>query len=81
LLSRVVDDAEVIMGKELRLAGLTAVEHLCRYKVLQISVVGQDSDRGFGFFKFRTLFFKAADDSKQFLVVDLVIILDGGVLL
>ena len=44
-------------------------------------MIGQDSDRGLGSFEFGTPFFKAADDSKQFLVVDLVIALDGGVLL
>jgi hypothetical protein len=44
-------------------------------------MIGQDSDRGLGSFEFGTPFFEAADDSKQFLIVDLVIALDGGVLL
>jgi hypothetical protein len=44
-------------------------------------MIGQDSDRGLGSFEFGTPFFKAADDSKQFLIVDLVIALDGRVFL
>jgi hypothetical protein len=81
LFSRTVDDTEVITGQELRLAGLTAVQHLRCYEILEISIIGQDSDRGLGSFEFRTPFFKAADDSKQFLIVDLIVTLDGGVLL
>jgi len=81
LLSGAVDNAEVITGQELRLAGLTAVQHLCCHEILEISMIGQDSDRGLGSFEFRTPFFKAADNSKQFLVVDLVITLNGGVFL
>jgi hypothetical protein len=55
---------EVVTGQEFRLAGLSVVKHLYCYKVLQVSVVGQDSDRGFSSFEFRALFFKVADDSE-----------------
>jgi hypothetical protein len=44
-------------------------------------MIGQDSNQGFSSFEFRAPFFKAVDDSKQFLIVDLVIALDRGVFL
>jgi hypothetical protein len=44
-------------------------------------VIRQDSDRGLSSFEFRTPFFKATDDSEQFLIVDLVITLNGRVFL
>jgi hypothetical protein len=44
-------------------------------------VIRQDSDRGLSSFEFRTLFFKVTDDSEQFLIVDLVITLNGRVFL
>ena len=44
-------------------------------------MVGQDSDRGLGSFEFGTPFFKAADDSEQFFIIDLVITLNGRVFL
>ena len=44
-------------------------------------MVRQDADRRFGSFEFGTPFFKAANDSKQFLIVDFVITLNCGVFL
>jgi hypothetical protein len=44
-------------------------------------VIRQDSDRGLSSFEFGTPFFKAANDSKQLFIVDLVITLNGGVFL
>jgi hypothetical protein len=60
---------------------LSVVKHLCCYKVLQISVIRQDSGRRLGSFKFGTLFFKAIDDSEQFFIVNLVITLNSRVFL
>jgi hypothetical protein len=81
LLSRAIDDSEVVTGEEFGLAGLSAVQHFRRHKVLKVSVIRQDSDRGLSSFEFRTPFFKATDDSEQFLIVDLVITLNGRVFL
>jgi hypothetical protein len=81
LFSGTVDNAEVVTGQEFGPTGLSAVKHLCCYKVLQISVVGQDSDRRLSSFKFGTPFFKAMDDSEQFFIVNLVITLNGRVFL
>jgi hypothetical protein len=44
-------------------------------------MIGQDSDRGLCSFEFGAPFFKAADNSKQFLIVDLIVILNGRVFL
>jgi hypothetical protein len=81
LFSGTVDNAEVVTGQEFGPTGLSAVKHLCCHKVLQISVVGQDSDWRLGSFKFGMLFFKATDDSEQFFIVNLVITLNGRVFL
>jgi hypothetical protein len=43
-------------------------------------MVRQDSDRCFSTFEFGTPFFKVTDDYEKFFIVDLVVILNGGML-
>jgi hypothetical protein len=81
LFSETVDNAEVVTGQEFGPTGLSVVKHLCCHKVLQISVIRQDSDQRLSSFKFGTPFFKVTDDSKQFFIVNLVITLNGRVFL
>jgi hypothetical protein len=44
-------------------------------------VIGQNADWRFGSFEFRAPFFETADDCEQLLIVDLVVTLNGGMLL
>ena len=72
-----VRDRKIEAREELGPTGLAAVQHLRRHKILQIAVVGKDEDRVLRAFKLWTPFFEASDNREQFLIIDLVITLDG----
>jgi hypothetical protein len=60
---------------------LAAVQELGCSKVFEVTVVGNDLDRGAYTFELRSLLLKAADDRQEFLIIDLVVILYRRVLL
>lgn len=81
LVATVELDFEVKVGEELKPADLATDEELGGHEILQVSVVREDLYAGASGLKVREPFFKAADDSEQLLVIDLVVTLGRGVFL
>jgi len=71
-------DDEVELGKIFRPLRLAAVQEFCRGKVFEILVIGDDINGGHGTFEVVTPDLEGFVDSKQFLIVDVVIQFRGG---
>ncbi|WP_205684414.1 hypothetical protein, partial [Acinetobacter baumannii] len=78
LRARLEDDLEVKTTKELGLAGLPLVKKLRGHKILKVLMVGSDLKLRQAL-ELRALFLERFYDREEFLIVDLVVALLGGV--
>ena len=73
VLSRPVNEKEVVVGKKKSPAALTTIEILSSFPKLEITMIGNDLERFRGFFQKLAPIFESFCDGKHLTIVDLVV--------